>query len=563
MKKAVAENMPERTLTVKLHGLTAMASFNAGSRSLPWSGIPPEGHSSTPSRVWPSGCGVNRRVHILAILAISVMIFLAYSSALGNDFIWDDEFLIRDNTAISSFSNTAKIFRTYLAATSGNINNFYRPIQELSYMTDVFLWGRHPFGFHLTNIILHVLCAIFLYLLSLKIFNNWLAAFVTACLFGIHPINTEAVTYIAGRADSLYLLFFLISFTLFLRVAGAAEAGLRTPYVLYALSALFYALSIISKEIGLILPLFFILYIVAFRSRPERKKLYPLLVPYAIILLAYVIMRKTVLDFSGISPSFIMAKFSLCIRMLTTSKVICVYLFLLAAPFGLHMERRIKVADSIFSPEVILSLAVILSIAAAIYIFSKKSRMAFFAGLWFFIGLIPVSNIVPINSFIAEHWLYLPAIGVYMLVGLACARFFYGPPGGRSSGASRRVVVSALTCMFIFFGVVTFERNKDWKDGVTFFKNALKYSPNNAKLHLNFGNVYYYIGRRDDAMREYNRTIELQPASPGAYSNIANVYLSQGNYKMAGEYAKKALSIKSDLPAALEIMRRLKAREGG
>jgi Flp pilus assembly protein TadD len=64
-------------------------------------------------------------------------------------------------------------------------------------------------------------------------------------------------------------------------------------------------------------------------------------------------------------------------------------------------------------------------------------------------------------------------------------------------------------------------------------------------------------------MREYNRAIELQPASPRAYSNIANVYLSQGNYKMAGEYAKKALSIKSDLPAALEIMRRLKAREGG
>ncbi|MDD5427701.1 MAG: tetratricopeptide repeat protein [Candidatus Omnitrophica bacterium] len=486
---------------------------------------------------------IKKWVHVLSVIVIAVLVLAAYSSALNNDFIWDDEFLIRDNTAINSFNNAARIFKTYLAATSGNINNFYRPIQELSYMIDRFLWGSLPLGFHLTNILLHALCAVFLYILSLKIFKNWLVAFVTASLFGIHPINTEAVTYVAGRADPLYLLFFLISFILFLRAAEASTENKGIRYVPYALSILFYAASVLSKEIGMILPLFFILYIFVFSGQKDRAKLYSLVIPYLVVFLAYVIMRKTILDFSAAAPSTIMGKFNLYIRMLTTFKAVCVYLFLLALPFGLHMERQVKVATSFANPEVFIALAAMSVIAVMVYIARKRSRKVFFASLWFFIGLLPVSNIVPINSFISEHWLYLPAIGIYMMIGLACARFFYKP-----------AVVFLLAGLFLFFGILTFERNKDWKDGVTFFKNTIKYSPNNARLRLNFGNVYSAMGREKDAMAEYKKALELRPDYAEAYSNIASIYLSQGNYAMAGENLKKALSIKPNFPNARKMM---------
>ena len=499
--------------------------------------------------------------HLLSIIVILVLIFTAYSNAVNNGFIWDDEFLIRDNTAINSFSNVVSIFKTYLAATSGNINNFYRPLQELSYMIDHFLWGSHPFGFHLTNVLLHALCAVFLYILSVKIFKNWLVAFITTLLFGIHPINTEAVTYVAGRADSLYLLFFLISFILFLRTVEALKGDKRIRYISYALSIFFYALSILSKEIAVILPLFFILYMVTFLNRPERARLRSLVVPYAIVFLVYFIMRRTILDFSRVAPSTIMANFNFYIRMLTTCKVICVYLFLLVMPFGLHMERRIKVAASFFTPEVFIAVVVILVIAVMIYLFRKNSRKLFFACLWFFIGLLPVSNIVPINSFIAEHWLYLPAIGAYMIIGLAIASFFYKPLPNLASNIIKAPIVFLLISLVLFFGILTFERNKDWKDGITFFKNTLKYLPNSSKLHLNFGNVYINKGQDEDAMREYKKALDLQPSYAEAYSNIASIYLSQENYKMASEYLEKALSLKPNFPVAQKMMNIIKERE--
>ena len=500
-------------------------------------------------------------VHVLSIIFIFILIFTAYSNAIHNGFVWDDEFLVRDDTAINSFSNAANIFKTYLAATSGNINNFYRPLQEFSYMVDHFLWGRIPLGFHLTNILLHALCALFLYLLSLKIFKNWLVAFVTASLFGIHPINTEAVTYVAGRADSLYLLFFLISFVLFLRIVEALKENKEIRYVSYALSILFYAASILSKEIGIILPLFFVLYIFAFLNRNERAKLYALIIPYILVLLIYVVMRKTVLDFSRVAPSTIMARFNLYIRMLTTCKAVCVYLFLLAMPFGLHMERRIGIATSLGNPDVLIAVIVMLGIAIAIYLFRKNSRKAFFASAWFLIGLLPVSNIIPINSFIAEHWLYLPAIGVYMLIGLASAYFFYKPFPGALSNAIKAMVIFILVSLFLFFGILTFERNRDWKDGITFFKNALRYSPNNSRLHLNFGNVYSNSGLDEDAMREYEKAIELQPAYAEAYSNIANIYISRRNYEKAKECLEKALLLKPNFPNAQKMLNAIKLQE--
>lgn len=165
-------------------------------------------------------------INLISIAIIIVFTFAAYANSLGNDFIWDDEFLVRDNMYIRSFSHLKDIFTSYLASSSGNINNFYRPLQDLSYMIDYFFWGYDPMGFRLTNIILHSLCAALIYILMARILGDYRPALLAGLFFGVHPINTEAVTYIAGRADPLYLVFFLSSFILFLKVIG----GLKDDY---------------------------------------------------------------------------------------------------------------------------------------------------------------------------------------------------------------------------------------------------------------------------------------------------------------------------------------------
>lgn len=506
---------------------------------------------------------IKKRVHLFCAIVILVLVFAAYSNALHNSFIWDDEFLVRDNICIRSFSHAGDIFKTYLAASSGNKNNFYRPIQELSYMVDFFLWGYAPFGFHLTNVILHALCALCAYFLSFRLLKNVMAAFITGALFGIHPINTEAVTYVAGRADSLYLLFFLISFILFLKSIDGPVEGKRIKLSPYIISVSCYALSVLSKEIGIILPLLLLLYVATFYQHSRiRNRLYSLCLPYIGVAILYAMARKIVLDFSSISPSFIMAKFNIFIRLLTTFKAICVYLALLITPFNLHMERKIGVAQSAAEPHAMGALVVMTLIFFVIWRWHGTSRKLFFAGAWFFIGLIPVSNIVPINSFIAEHWVYLPAIGVYMIAASGITKLFFEDGMRYLPGLRKISGWLILAVIFAFYSVQTFERNKDWKDADVFFKNTIKYSPNNARLHLNFGNACSDQGKDDDALQEYLTAVKLQPKYAEAYSNIGSIYLARGEYQKAKEYVDMALKLKPDIVNNL-LMRGILYEEEG
>ena len=493
------------------------------------------------------GPRTNGWINLLCIFTIITVVFIAYANSLQNDFVWDDEFLVRDNAFIRSFSHIKDIFTSYLASSSGNVNNFYRPIQDLSYMTDYFLWGYDPKGFHLTNVLLHAICAVLVYILFLRILSDYKAPFLTAVLFGIHPINTEAVTYVAGRADSLYLLFFLLSFILFLKTVQSLERHSKMEYGLYILSLFCYFLSILSKEIGIILPLILILYHAVFlKNSPVHAAGRKLYLPYFVIFVLYLFLRKTALDFSSFSPSFAMAKYPLYQRMLTTSKAIAVYLRLLILPFGLHMERNVKVARSLFEPGAFSSLLILVVIFFGVLkAYKKDLKSIFFASMWFFAGLLPVSNIVPINSFIAEHWVYLSAIGVFAIAGMGMVRLL-------KSGHFFKIM-SILVCIgaVFFYIFLTIDRNKDWRDEVTFFKDTIKYAPNNERLHLNFGNTYLEHGMKREALEEYKRAIELRPNNDIAYANIGSVYISEGRLNEARINTEKALSINPRFPQAL------------
>jgi tetratricopeptide (TPR) repeat protein len=485
-------------------------------------------------------------IHLISILIIVVLVAVSYANALQNEFIWDDEFLVRDNLYIRSFSHVKNIFTSFLASSSGNRSNFYRPIQDLSYMVDYFLWGYNPMGFHLTNIILHAACAALVYLFIFKILSNFKCALLTGALFGIHPINTEAVTYVAGRADSLYLFFFLLSFILFLKVIEHLQREKTVNDTLYILSLASYTLSILSKEIAVILPIMLFLYHKTFvKDSPLERKIHRLYIPYIVIFGIYVFLRKTTLDFSGIAPSNILARFDIYQRMLTASKVIVIYLRLLILPIGLHMERTVKIANSLMEPAAlgaVLLITVMLFYAWKAY---KRSDGLFFFSAWFFIGLIPVSNIVPINSFIAEHWLYLPAIGIFAIAGIGIIKLSDIRPIFKAGSVLISIVLVAS------YAYLTMERNRDWKDEIAFFKNTLRHRPNNSRLHLNFGNTYAERGMLNEAIKEYKKAVELRPNFAIAYGNIGSVYLEQGRHDEAKEYIEKALKIKPDFPDAL------------
>ena len=156
------------------------------------------------------------------ILIIVILGSLVYANSLGGEFIWDDLSFIRDNAFLKDWSNVPHIF-TETATTSMDVGggsvryNLYRPLQWLTFMADYSVWKLNPLGYHLTNIFLHISAALILFWFIALLFRSRMLSFLTALFFVIHPVHTEAVAYISGRADPLGLIFMLSSFGFYIK----------------------------------------------------------------------------------------------------------------------------------------------------------------------------------------------------------------------------------------------------------------------------------------------------------------------------------------------------------
>ncbi|MBI4335874.1 MAG: glycosyltransferase family 39 protein, partial [Candidatus Omnitrophica bacterium] len=216
--------------------------------------------------------------------------FLIYSPSLANQFIWDDIHLVVNEDLIRDFNRLPDIFRTHLFHNTGG-SNFYRPLQTLSFMVDYRIWGLNPFGYHLTNTLLHLLNVILIYFFVSAIFKNPDAGFLTSLVYAVHPVNTEAVTYISGRADPLGGLFFLAALLFYIKFRS--RGGGLIPLFL---SVLFFAFALLTKEATLVLPLVLIIYdALILKIRSVNFRHLAAYLPYFLIFAVYTILRLFIL----------------------------------------------------------------------------------------------------------------------------------------------------------------------------------------------------------------------------------------------------------------------------
>jgi tetratricopeptide (TPR) repeat protein len=401
------------------------------------------------------------------------------------------------------------------------------------------------------------------YIFSYRVLKNGLAAFITGALFAVHPINTEAIAYVAGRADPLYLIFFFVSCIFFMKATEPIPSGERMRFAPYALSLVFFAFSLLSKEIAIILPCILLLYIFSFYTYGEfKKKLYALCIPFGVITIIYAVARKTVLDFSHLIPSSTMGSVNILLRLLTTFKVIFVYVRLLILPYGLHMEREIDIAHGIFELPVLGALVFVILLYVTVVYFYSFSRKLFFGGALFFVALLPVSNIVPINSFIAEHWLYLPAVGFYMTAAIGISHILSRVRDRPQNRRWSALVILCIILLIAYYSSLTIGRNKDWRDEVSFFESTLEYRQDNARLHLNFGNTYYEREDFDNALKEYIRAVTIRPDYAESYANIGSILIRKHKYDAAEKYIKRGLAIKPKMPFALYMLANIYMKKG-
>ena len=470
----------------------------------------------------------------LLFLAASIT-FLVYSPSLQNQFIWDDLHLIANDIHVKSFKYFLTVFNTHLFQDIGG-SNFYRPLQMISFMLDYSVWKLNPFGYHFTNLFFHILNVILTYFLVSRIFKNSNIGLLAGLIFAIHPVNTEAVTYISGRADPLSAFFFLSALLSYIKFR---EKRVR-PW-LFVLSLACFILALLVKESVIV----FILAVILYDSFVSGQRVVNLrtmkaYTPYLLISVFYIFLRVFLL---GI-PFKLLERLPLKIYLLTMSKVLVSYLGLLFFPLNLHMERIELLVDSVFSFQIIFSLIVLACLALFFAIAYKKNKRLFFCGAFSLITLFPMLNILTINALIAEHWLYLPSIGFCAIAAFLFNKAVDLKKPFFKQSAVKQIIILGLICFLAFFAIRTVLRNVEWGRPVEFYKNMIKLSPYSARGHLNLGSLYISAKNYRLARPEFEEAFKLNPMDPLYYQGMGYLdYVEKKDKKSALKNWKKALEI--------------------
>ncbi|MDD5310179.1 MAG: tetratricopeptide repeat protein [Candidatus Omnitrophica bacterium] len=485
---------------------------------------------------------------LLLSAVIAVLGGFAYLNSLLNPFIWDDAFLVSANLHIRSLAYIPRLFFENVYH-QDMIGKFYRPVLMTSFALDYHQWGLEPFGYHITNILIHLGNALLVFGIVRLVFRRELLAFLTAILFVLHPVQTESVTYISGRADPLAAFFCLLALYFFITYIDF-DGYKKKLY--FGVSVVSFLLALFSKESAAVFPLTFILYEACFRKDGLKGKRSLKYAFYLAALLIYGVIRHSILlNIKGTLTAG--GSLPLLERFYLIPPIILTYIKLLLFPGGLHMERSDFLFDRphyFFDHRVMLALSVLAAIAVFVWLARKRHREALFGFGWFILMLIPVLNIIPINAFVAEHWLYLPSAGFFLLGSSALIALFRFK-SIKLCAASFIIVILAMLC------ALTIRQNYMWRDPVSFYKYTLKFSPLSTRLRTNLGVEYFNLGLYKEAEQEYRKALAAEPAGVNTvndYINLGAALYWQGKKKESIEAYNNAIRLKPDSPLGYWFM---------
>jgi len=437
-------------------------------------------------------------------ITIFLTVFLVYINSVLNPFIFDDLRLIVNNPFIKRFRFLKYYFTTNLLEGSGEKTLFYRPLQTLSYALIYKIFKLNPSGYHLLNIILHCACAILIFLLLKEIYGERIS-FLVSLLWGIHPVNSEAITYISGTADPLFLFFGLLGIYLY-----------KKNFKI--LSFICFILSLLSKETSvLILPLFF-LYI--YTTDNLKKEKIPDYIIITSIFLIYLFMRKTVLNFGKAKVDEIFLY-----RFFTSFKAFLVYISILIFPFILSMERHIPYIKTYKDIDFISGFIYFLLFLYFLWL-KRKEKKVLFAGSLFLINFIFHSNtIIPLNGNLREHWMYIGSIGFFIYFVMLIEKI-----------KKEKLKIALTILIFSLYGTRTILRNYDWKDPFKFYEKSLKYFPDSEKLIYNYAVELFKKGDYQKALQTFKKLEKNVSDEKRLMTGLAKCYFMLENYDEAEKY---------------------------
>lgn len=482
-------------------------------------------------------------------LILVLLVFCGYFASLNHSFVWDDYMVVVDTDLIKSWHNLPLVFsREYLTSPSavhhldqggyGAGETSYRPVVTVSYFLDYSLWKLNPFGYHLTSLILHLLNVLLIYMFFNLLLNNPKWSFWAALMFGLHPVQTEAVNNISFREDLLAFLFYLSSLVVFIRSANFSGFKKVTRFFF---SNILFLLACFSKEMAVTLPLMVMIYDYYFPPKGEDSfwgRFKSRYLSYWVSLLFYLWVWKFVMP--STNERLIFEGQNAYTNFLTMAKVVGVYLWWLVFPVDIHAT----VPDWSLAEFSFLSLRVLAALGCIGFLIflaahARKSLRAVSFGIaWFFVSLLPVINIIPIQNIMAARYLYLPLAGFCLLFVGSVAYVSQAKSAVFSSDLPNKIIPLLLVGMFMVYSFVTVIKERTWKDNDAFFMELGYYYPLKPWVHRGLGDYLVRQKQFEKAVVEYNIAKRLDPSDTRTRSELGKLYLQVGMLERAvGEFA--------------------------
>jgi len=466
--------------------------------------------------------------NVFIILSLGILIFIVYTNTLDNDWVWDDVSSVLIHKHVQDPEYFFQLFKEDQHVFGRGQGNFYRPLVSVSFMMDFLLsyrpeYGKNELGtpnvspllFHITNIVLHWIVVSLLFLLLQKFGVPRSIAICTSLIYSIHPIHTEAVTYISGRADMMSAMFILLSLLFALKYLESEK--FLSIYIFLTLLA--FICGLLSKEASTIFPVLLVVILLFFKteSTTNSKKIHVkkilLTVSSLIIFVAYLVLRSTILKFSSDTQNITKTWSE---KIIEVGQALAFYLRVMIIPINLHMEQSLENTPWWTSTVGYTFLTTL--ILGLIWAINKKHYRISMGIGWFVVGWFPISGIFTLNAPQAEHWMYLPIIGFWwtifeilniFLSKLSDKKIFTPIP------LPKLVFILALI-LCIPYSYQTILRNNDWQNNETIFKNTLLHNPNSARVRYNLAVTY------EDITKDY-------PSAAKQYMELLKYYKSLKN----------------------------------
>ena len=498
------------------------------------------------------------RRNLFAFVSLFLLLLLTYCNTFDASWHFDDENNILNNSPLHLAElNVQNIKKTFFADWNGS-GKLYRPVACLSFALNYYFCGDEVYGYHLINFIIHFLSSIFLFLfvyhtLNLPILKarygpySYFIALISAVLWAINPVQTQAVTYVVQRMTSMAGLFCIMAMYYYLKGRTSTPKLLRSTHYLLSIGCGILALG--SKENAVMLPVVILIYDLFLLQGVTKKNLkrYSFFLLIAVLFclaLALFIAGPSIFNPKSLISGYQNRGFTLPERLLTEPRVIWFYVSLLLYPMPdrLCLEHGITLSTSLTTPiSTVMSIAAILLILCMATAGARKWPFISFCIIFFFLNHLIEASVFPLEL-IFEHRNYLPSMLFFVPLSILLSngiRFF-----------SKKRVLRGFLIMFtilvlIGWGHSTYARNRIWKnDGLLSFDCIEKY-PDLARPHHNLARFYAQKKQYQDAINEYLISLSKQNINNlvgknWTYYNLGSIYQELGKDKQAMVYYEQA-----------------------